>query len=137
MKVLLSATFSGLLFGFGLSLSQMTNRQRVLGFLDVSGNWDASLIFVMGGAVLVTAITFRFILKRSAPILAEQFHLPLKNSLDMKLLGGASLFGVGWGIAGYCPGPAIAALSSLTSNPLLFFVFFILGSIAAHKLLPG
>ncbi|MFT5134140.1 MAG: putative membrane protein YedE/YeeE [Gammaproteobacteria bacterium] len=135
MRSLIAATLSGLLFGFGLSISEMTNRQRVLGFLDVTGNWDASLIFVMGGAVLVTVITFRFILKRTNPVLGDKFHLPLTKSLDIKLLGGAAIFGIGWGIAGYCPGPAISALSSLSANPLVFFLFFIAGSYSAHRVL--
>ncbi len=135
MRLAVTAAISGLLFGFGLSLSEMTNRQRVLGFLDVSGSWDASLIFVMGGAVLVTLISFRFILKRSSPLFADSFHLPLSKHLDAKLIGGSALFGIGWGIAGYCPGPAIAALSSFTLNPLLFFVFFIAGSYSAHFIL--
>ena len=134
MRLLIGASLSGLLFGFGLSLSEMTNRQRVLGFLDVSGNWDASLVFVMGGAVLVTLVTFRFILGRSRPLWAELFQLPLKKHLDVKLLAGAAIFGIGWGLAGYCPGPAIAALGSLTINPLLFFVAFIGGSLAARYL---
>jgi len=135
MKRLIAAVISGLLFGFGLSLSEMTNRQRVLGFLDISGNWDASLIFVMGGAVLVTVISFRFILKRSAPMFDESFHLPVNKHLDGKLIGGSALFGVGWGIAGYCPGPVIAALYSFTLNPLLFLLFFISGSYVAQLML--
>ena len=135
MQRLIAAVISGFLFGFGLSLSEMTNRQRVLGFLDISGNWDASLIFVMGGAVLVTLISFRFILKRSSPIFDESFHLPSIKHLDGKLIGGSALFGIGWGIAGYCPGPVIAALGSFTLNPLLFLLFFISGSYAAHFIL--
>ena len=114
---------------------EMTNRQCVLGFLDISGNWDASLIFVMGGAVLVTLISFRFILKRSSPMFDESFHLPTIKHLDGKLIGGSSLFGIGWGIAGYCPGPVIVALGSFTLNPLLFLLFFILGSYVAHFIL--
>ena len=132
MKRLFVATISGLLFGFGLSLSEMTNRHRVLGFLDVTGDWDASLIFVMGGAVLVTLVSFRFILKRSAPLFDDSFHLPLHKHIDAKLIGGSALFGIGWGIAGYCPGPAIAALSSFSLNPLVFFLCFIAGSYAAQ-----
>ena len=133
-QTLITATLSGLLFGFGLSLSEMTNRHRVLGFLDVTGDWDASLIFVMAGAVLVTVITFHFILKQSAPLLGGKFHLPLIKSLDAKLFGGAAIFGIGWSIAGYCPGPAISALGSLSANPLVFFIFFIIGSCSAHRI---
>jgi uncharacterized membrane protein YedE/YeeE len=135
MNRLIAAVISGLLFGFGLSLSEMTNRHRVLGFLDVTGNWDASLMFVMGGAVLVTLLSFRFILKRSSPVFDRNFHLPVRKHLDGKLIAGSALFGIGWGIAGYCPGPAIVALASFTLNPLLFFLFFILGSYVAKFLL--
>ena len=134
MNRLIVAVISGLLFGFGLSLSEMTNRHRVLGFLDVTGNWDASLIFVMGGAVLVTLVSFRFILKRSAPLFDETFYLPLKKHIDKRLIGGSALFGIGWGIAGYCPGPAIAGLASLSLNPLPFFLCFIAGSYMARAL---
>lgn len=134
MAWLLSSTACGLLFGFGLALSQMTDRQRVLGFLDVAGNWDPTLIFVMGGAVVTTLLSFRFILKREAPLLDEKFHLPQLTRVDLKLVLGAALFGIGWGIAGYCPGPAIAALNSLTANPLLFFISFIIGSRLADYL---
>jgi uncharacterized protein len=93
MKRLIAAVISGLLFGFGLSLSEMTNRQRILGFLDISGHCDTSLIFVMGGAVLVTLISFRFILKRSSPKFDESFHLPINKHLDGKLIGGSGLAG--------------------------------------------
>ena len=134
MNRLIVAVISGLLFGFGLSLSEMTNRHRVLGFLDVTGNWDASLVFVMGGAVLVTLVSFRFILKRSAPLFDESFYLPVKKHIDKRLIGGSALFGIGWGIAGYCPGPAIAGLGSLSLNPLLFFLCFIAGSYLAKAL---
>lgn len=134
MARILTAALSGLLFGFGLALSQMTDRQRVLGFLDVTGNWDPTLVFVMGGAVMTTLLSFRFILKRSKPLLDEQFHLPQLSDVDIKLVSGAVLFGIGWGMAGYCPGPAIAALSSLTSNPIVFFLGFIAGSRLASSL---
>ena len=128
------ASVTGLLFGFGLALSEMTNRQRVLGFLDVTGNWDATLLFVMAGAVMVTMTSFWIILKRSSPLFDESFHLPLKKNLDGKLIGGAAVFGIGWGIAGYCPGPAIAALASLSINPILFFLCFAAGAYASHRI---
>ncbi len=134
MRILLVSSLSGFLFGFGLSLSEMTNRQRVLGFLDITGNWDASLIFVMAGAVLVTVLSFHFILKQKKPLWGESFYLPLKQYVDVKLISGASIFGIGWGIAGYCPGPAIAAISSSSANPLIFFLFFVIGSYLSQKL---
>ncbi len=129
----LSALLAGLLFGVGLALSEMTNRQRVLGFLDVSGAWDPTLLFVMGGAVLVTLVTFRFVLRRSRPVLEQQFHLPSKKSLDPPLMIGAAIFGIGWGVAGYCPGPALASLTALTPNPWVFCVAMVAGSMLAKR----
>jgi uncharacterized membrane protein YedE/YeeE len=129
MKEKLAALLAGLLFGLGLGLSQMIDRDRVLGFLDVSGVWDPTLLFVLGGAVTVTVIAFRFVLRRSQPLLAGQFHLPTKKDIDTPLVIGAALFGVGWGIAGYCPGPGITALVLGIANPILFMVAFIAGSL--------
>lgn len=123
------ALLAGLLFGWGLGLSQMIDRDRVLGFLDVTGVWDPTLLFVLGGAVTVTVIAFRFVLRRSQPILAEKFHLPTKKDIDKPLIIGAAIFGVGWGIAGYCPGPGITALVLGIWNPVLFMVAFIVGSL--------
>lgn len=130
MKEKLMALLAGLLFGFGLSLSQMIDRDRVLGFLDVSGVWDPTLLFVLSGAVTVTIITFRFVLRRPHPIFANQFHLPTKKDIDKPLIIGAAIFGVGWGIAGYCPGPGITALVLGIWNPVLFLMAFIAGSLA-------
>lgn len=121
---------SGLLFGLGLAFSQMIDRNRVLGFLDVRGVWDPTLLFVLGGAVTVTVITFRFILRRSQPILAHEFHLPTKKDIDKPLVIGAIIFGIGWGIAGYCPGLGITALVLGIWNPILFMAAFIVGSLA-------
>lgn len=121
---------SGLLFGLGLGFSQMIDRNRVLGFLDVRGVWDPTLLFVLGGAVTVTVIAFRFVLRRSQPILANEFHLPTKKDIDKPLVIGAIIFGIGWGIAGYCPGPGITALVLGIWNPVLFMVAFIVGSLA-------
>ncbi|OKH37798.1 YeeE/YedE family protein [[Phormidium ambiguum] IAM M-71] len=121
---------SGLLFGLGLGFSQMIDRTRVLGFLDVRGVWDPTLLFVLGGAVTVTVISFRFILRRSQPILANEFHLPTKKDIDKPLVIGAVIFGIGWGIAGYCPGPGITALVLGIWNPVLFMAAFIVGSLA-------
>lgn len=121
---------SGLLFGLGLGFSQMIDRNRVLGFLDIRGVWDPTLLFVLGGAVTVTVISFRFILHRSQPILANKFYLPTKKDIDKPLVIGAVIFGIGWGIAGYCPGPGITALVLGIWNPILFMVAFIIGSLA-------
>jgi uncharacterized protein len=129
MKEKLIALFSGLLFGLGLGLSQMINRDRVLGFLDVAGAWDSTLLFVLGGAVTVTLIAFRFVLRRPQPIFAEKFNLPTKKDLDKPLVIGAAIFGIGWGICGYCPGPGITALVLGNGNPILFLVSLIAGSL--------
>jgi uncharacterized protein len=129
MKENLMALLAGLLFGLGLGLSQMIDRDRVLGFLDVTGVWDPTLLFVLGGAVTVTVIAFRFVLRRPQPVFAHQFHLPTKKDIDKPLIIGAVLFGVGWGIAGYCPGPGITALVLGIWNPVLFVVAFVAGSL--------
>jgi uncharacterized membrane protein YedE/YeeE len=129
MKENLMALLAGLLFGLGLGVSQMIDRERVLGFLDVTGVWDPTLLFVLGGAVTVTVIAFRFVLRRPQPLFAHQFHLPTKKDIDKPLIIGAALFGVGWGIAGYCPGPGITALVLGLWNPVLFLVAFVAGSL--------
>ena len=128
MKQNLVALFCGLIFGLGLSLSQMSDRERILGFLDITGNWDSTLLFVLGGAVGVTVITFRFVLRLPHPIGSEKFYLPTKTTVDRALIIGAAIFGIGWGIAGYCPGPAITALVIEPANPALFLLALIIGS---------
>jgi uncharacterized membrane protein YedE/YeeE len=129
MKQIIVVLISGILFGFGLGLSQMIDRDRVLGFLDLAGTWDPTLLFVLGGAVGVTLISFRFILRLPQPLYGGKFHLPTKTSLDFPLIAGAAIFGIGWGIAGYCPGPAITALVLGIPNPLIFLVAFLAGSL--------
>jgi len=123
------ALLSGLLFGLGLGVSQMIDRDRVLGFLDIAGAWDPTLLFVLGGAVTVTVIAFRFVLQMQRPVFADRFRLPTKTDLDLPLTIGAAIFGIGWGIAGYCPGPAVAALTLRTGNPRLFLIGLAIGSI--------
>jgi len=112
MKKILIALLSGIIFGLGLSLSQMTNPNKVINFLDITGQWDPSLAFVMMGALLVTFISFRVVLKRPDPVLEESFHLSKRTDIDKPLLVGAAIFGIGWGISGYCPGPAVANLGA-------------------------
>jgi hypothetical protein len=129
MKENLLALLAGLLFGLGLGLSQMIDRDRVLGFLDLTGVWDPTLLFVLGGAVTVTVIAFRFVLRRPQPILVDKFHLPTKKDIDKSLVIGSAIFGVGWGIAGYCPGPGITALVLGIWNPVLFMIAFLAGSL--------
>src|SRR6266511_1988982 len=105
-----SASFlAGVLFGGGLTISQMVNPQKVTDFLDFFGRWDPSLAFVMGGALAVTAVLFRFVLRRPRPLYAWEFHAPTSRTIDARLVGGSTLFGIGWGLAGFCPGPAIAS----------------------------
>lgn len=118
---------SGFLFGFGLSLSAMLDRHRILNFLDVAGEWDPTLLFVMFSAVLVTVIFFRFILKRHTPVFADRFYLPQRRDIDFPLVAGAAIFGAGWGIAGYCPGPGFAALILGSFNAVIFCLAYIAG----------
>jgi len=129
------AVVTGLLFGAGLAASGMTNPEKVQGFLDLTGVWDPSLIFVMGGAVVVTLISFRFILKLSRPVFSEQFHMPSSTSIDTRLIIGAALFGTGWGLVGYCPGPALAAIAYLNSDVMIFLVAMFVGAFLGQELL--
>jgi uncharacterized protein len=129
MKQNLVAMIAGILFGLGLGLSQMVDRDRVLGFLDVAGAWDPTLLFVLGGAVSVTVIAFRFVLRMSHPIFDTQFRIPTRNDIDRPLVIGAMIFGIGWGIAGYCPGPGIVALVLGIWNPVLFVAALLAGSL--------
>lgn len=122
----LAALACGLLFGAGLALSGMTDTAKVLGFLDLFGDWIPDLVFVMGGAVAVTVLSFRVILKRR-PLLASEFSLPTSQHLDPRLIGGAALFGIGWGVYGYCPGPAISALVYLNPTTIGFVIAMLVG----------
>ena len=124
------ALAAGTVFGIGLGLSQMIDRQRVLGFLDLAGIWDPTLLFVLIGAVAFTIVSFRFVLRRKAPLWEEKFFVPSRNDIDKKLLIGSALFGVGWGISGYCPGPGITALVLGSWNPVLFVLALIAGMFA-------
>jgi len=123
----LASLASGLLFGIGLALSGMTRPQKVLGFLDVAGQWDPSLVFVLGGAVIVATLGFRLVRRRATPLFAASFDLPANRSIDAPLAGGALLFGIGWGMAGYCPGPAIAQLAAPNVETLYFLPAMIAG----------
>jgi uncharacterized membrane protein YedE/YeeE len=130
MKRNLTSLLAGLVFGFGLALSGMTHPEKVLGFLDVAGDWNASLLFVLGGAVGVTVITFRFILRRDKPLFEERFFITKETKIDRPLIMGATLFGIGWGISGYCPGPAVALIASPNWELLAFLPAAILGAVA-------
>ncbi len=118
----------GLVFGLGLGVSQMVDPRKVLGFLDIAGAWDPSLMLVMGGALLVAALGFRAVLRRPVPRFGDRFHLSAARAVDAPLLGGAALFGIGWGLAGYCPGPAIASLGFGNAEALWFLPAMVAGA---------
>lgn len=133
MKAII-ALLSGLVFGAGLAVSGMTDTAKVLGFLDLFGAWVPDLAFVMGGAVCVTLVTFRFILKRQTPLLDRRFFLPDSTAIDSRLLAGAAIFGIGWGFYGYCPGPAISALVYLDSKTVIFVLAMLAGMAIANRI---
>lgn len=134
-RAALVALLAGIIFAAGLVLGGMTDPRKVQGFLDVggigSGRWDPSLAFVMGGALLVSFLAFWSIRHRSAPWFAEKFELPTRNDIDARLIAGAALFGIGWGIGGYCPGPALASLLTGDADILIFMVAMIAGMLSA------
>ncbi len=117
----------GLIFSVGLYLSGMTQPSKVIGFLDIAGNWDPSLALVMFGAVVTYFIGQRFILKRDTPVLAKSYGLPTRVDIDGRLLAGSAMFGVGWGLAGFCPGPALASLVTFDPNIFIFVISMTLG----------
>ncbi len=123
----LTSLGAGILFGLGLSISQMMNPAKVKGFLDVAGDWDPSLAFVMAGALAVTAVGYRIILGRSAPLFAPSFQVPGARRVDVPLVVGAAIFGVGWGLGGFCPGPAVAGLAYGIAPVLVFVASMLAG----------
>jgi len=127
----------GLLFGIGLVVSGMSDPAKVLGFLDLFGTWDPSLAFVMGGAVLVAFFGYRAVLARSRPIVGDRFHLPEKTAIDGRLIAGSAIFGIGWGLGGFCPGPALTALGLGAAGTLVFIPAMALGMWAARLLAEG
>jgi uncharacterized membrane protein YedE/YeeE len=127
MAAVLSSFAIGVLFGLGLSISEMINPARVIGFLDVAGRWDVTLLLVMGGALAVTLPLYPIILRRHQPVFDRGFALPIKKQIDGPLVLGAVLFGIGWGLAGLCPGPALANLASGSPSVTLFVAAMILG----------
>ncbi len=122
-----TALIVGLVFGLGLILSGMTDPAKVLGFLDLAGSWDPSLGFVMGGAILVGAIAFGFASRRERSLLGEPMRLPTATRIDRRLVLGSLAFGAGWGLAGYCPGPALASLATGGIKPLVFSAAMLAG----------
>jgi len=137
VKAVVSSLAAGFLFGLGLWVSGMANPKKVLGFLDITGDWDASLMLVMAGAVAVTLICFRIVLKRTKPLIENKFEMPTRKDIDIPLVAGAAIFGLGWGTAGYCPGPALTALSTLSTDAIVFVVAMIAGGLLQRLLLAG
>jgi uncharacterized protein len=134
MKSAISALAAGLVFGLGLGLSGMTQPPKVIGFLDVFGAWDPSLMFVMIGAISVHFGLSRLIRRRERPLLDGRFHLPTARDVDRKLVVGSAVFGVGWGLGGFCPGPAIVALGSGARSALVFVAAMALGMAVQYVL---
>jgi uncharacterized membrane protein YedE/YeeE len=128
----------GLIFGLGLLISGMSDPAKVLNFLDLagigSGTWDPSLAFVMAGAVAVTFAGFDWVLRQTRPLFAEKFHLPTKQELDIRIVSGPAIFGVGWGLAGFCPGPALTALGFGSAAAVIFVAAMIVGMLLARWL---
>lgn len=136
MKIL-GGLIAGLLFGGGLALAGMTDPAVVLGFLDIAGTWNPALLAVMALAVPITFVGYRLLRGMKAPLFDSRFAWPDTTAIDTRLLGGAALFGIGWGLSGYCPGPAIASLSSGESGVYVFLIAVAVGSVVTRRLAPG
>ena len=124
-----AAFSSGLLFGAGLGLSGMTRPDRVVGFLNIGSDWDPTVLFVMAGAVAIYVPAYRIIMRRRHPVFDSKFLIPTRNDVDRRLLAGASIFGIGWGIGGICPGPSIAGLATLSAPFMVFVPSIVLGMV--------
>ena len=136
MKAIISGIgpfITGIVFALGLGISGMTEAKRIIAFLDVAGDWQADLLFVMGGALIVYAIAFRLITKRTRPLCDEKFYLPENKKIDPQLISGAALFGLGWGITGLCPGPGLVALISAKTHAIVFVATMVIGMKFARK----
>jgi len=127
------ALLSGVIFALGLAFAGMTRAEKVVGFLNFFRGWDPSLMFVMGGAIAVHAVAWRVIQRRPSPLLSARFLVPTRRDLDARLLLGAAIFGVGWGLGGFCPGPGLASLVTATPTALAFLVAMLVGSLGASK----
>lgn len=122
----------GLIFGIGILVSGMASPAKVLNFFDIAGTWDPSLMFVMGGAVIVTFIGYRLVLQRTAPVLETSFRLPSAKHVDLRLVAGSAIFGLGWGIAGFCPGAALPALGTGRPDVMIFVAGLVAGLVATR-----
>ena len=136
MILMLSSLLAGAIFGAGLAISQMMNPAKVIAFLDFAGDWDPTLAFVMAGAVLAAAPGFALAKKRDAPVVSSRFQIPTRREIDTPLMLGAAIFGVGWGLVGFCPGPAVAALGTGMWE-VLVFVAAMLGGMLLYRYLPS
>ena len=134
MKNIITSFAAGALFALGLGISGMTQPTKVVGFLDVFGNWDPSLLFVMMGAIAVHLVAYKLIHKRKSPLFSDTWHLPTKTDITPSLLVGSMIFGLGWGLGGYCPGPAVVAMASLDIRPIFFAGSMIAGMAACNIL---
>ncbi len=136
MRAALASLLVGTVFGIGLTVSEMINPAKVIGFLDLAGDWDPTLGIVMAAALAVAIPGFALARRRREPYLGGVFRIPSRNDVDSRLIGGAVIFGVGWGVAGFCPGPAIAALAT-GLWPVLVYVAAMLAGMSLHRLVPG
>ncbi|MEQ8308920.1 MAG: YeeE/YedE family protein [Hoeflea sp.] len=135
MQKLISAGLAGAIFGLGIAISGMANPAKVLNFFDIAGSWDPSLIFVMGGALLTAALGYRIVFgARQTPLFDGKFHLPVNKTIDSRLIAGSTVFGVGWGIAGFCPGGAIPALGFGGVSVIAFVGAMVIGIVLARSL---
>jgi hypothetical protein len=134
MKPAIGSYLSGLIFSIGLAVSGMTQPKKVLAFLDIFGDWDSSLMFVMVGAIGAYSVVYRLVLKRQKPLIEDKLQIPEPRKVDKELILGAIIFGIGWGLAGFCPGPALTSLATLQKAPLIFGLGLI-GGMITFKLL--
>jgi uncharacterized protein len=132
-----AALGAGALFGIGLAISGMAKPAKVVGFLDVFGDWDASLAFVMGGAVLVHFALYRLIMRRRSPLFDVRFHVPTRKDIDARLVGGAAIFGVGWGLGGFCPGPGLVSAAGGAVASIVFVVGMTVGAWLQQRTVPA
>ena len=132
---LIATYFVGLIFGVGISISGMANPAKVLNFFDIFGTWDPSLIFVMGGALITTFIGYKLVFERRGPVFESVFTVPSNRTIDLRLVGGSAVFGVGWGIAGFCPGGALPALGTGRWEVILFVISLVAGILIAKTLI--
>ena len=132
MKKLIGPFFGGILFAIGLGVSGMTEASKIIGFLDITGDWKPELIFVMLGALVINIVLFQWIMKRKSPVFEKEFHIPQSKTIDQRLVVGAIFFGVGWGLTGLCPGPGVVSLVSGTAYVIVYVVAMLAGMVVAQ-----